>query len=295
MKKNTKSVLSFLLAGILTVFFGGCAYFENAETTFSGQSSLAVHYLDVGQGDAVFIELPNRKTMLIDAGTADRGAGIVEYIEDKGYEKIDYLLATHPHADHIGGMETVIGSLEIGEMYMPRATAETKTYRNLLLAVQKKGLSIHTAKAGVTVVNEGNIYGKLLAPNSQSYEDLNNYSAVFKLTYGEKSFLFMGDAEEESEQEITGDVSADVLKAGHHGSSTSTSAGFLQKVSPEAAVISCGKDNSYGHPHRETLENLKNAGVTVYRTDTMGTVIAYCDGTSIQIQDGENSIRKEKR
>lgn len=295
MKKTGKTLLYILLACAVTVFLNGCFRLEHAKSAFAGQSVLEVHFLDVGQGDAVFIELPNSETMLIDAGTADRGAGIAEYIEDEGYEKIDYLLATHPHADHIGGMETVMDTLDIGEIYMPRTAAQTKTYRNLLLTIQKKGLSIHTAKAGVTIMDDNNLHGELLAPNSRHYEDMNNYSAVFKLTYGEKSFLFMGDAEEDAEQEIAADVSADVLKVGHHGSSTSTSEAFLQKVSPSAAVISCGKDNSYGHPHRETLKKLEDAGITVYRTDTMGTVTAKCDGASIQIQGGGSSVRKENR
>ena len=252
-----------------------------------------IHYLDVGQGDSIFIELPQNKSMLIDASTGAYGEGIADYIEDKGYSKIDYLVATHPHADHIGGMEDVVEEFEIGEIYMPKASTTTKTYKNLLTAIKKKGNKINTAKAGVSIYSGSGINIQILAPNSTSYEDLNNYSVVIKLTYGKKSFLFMGDAEMLSEDEITADVSADILKVGHHGSSTSTSEDFINRVNPEYAVISCGKDNSYGHPHKETMATLKKYDVEVLRTDTMGTIIATTDGTDLEITKDNKSIEAD--
>ncbi len=267
---------------------------ENSSSVSENSSSLVtVHFLDAGQGDSIFSELPDGKTMLIDASTADCGENIVKYIKNKGYSKVDYLVATHPHADHIGGMTRVVNQLDIGEIYMPKASATTKTYKNLLTAIKDKGKKINTAKAGVEMFSYDGISANILAPNSDEYEETNNYSAVVKLVCGEKSFLFMGDAEKESEDEIRTDVSADVLKVGHHGSSSSTSGKFLNKVSPQIAVISCGKDNSYGHPHKETLSALESAGVRVYRTDEMGTITVTTDGKALDVSTGGASVKGE--
>ena len=268
----------------------GCIY-ENTDTGYTADGDIVrVHFLDVGQGDSIFIELTQGKSMLIDASTADCGEGIAEYIQDNGYSKIDYLVATHPHVDHIGGMQDVVEQLEIGEIYMPKASTTTKTYKNLLKAIKAKGNKINTAKAGSTIYSDSSLGIDILAPNSDSYDELNDYSIVIKLVYGKKSFLFTGDAEKLSEDEITADVSADVLKVGHHGSSTSSSEKFIKRVNPEFAVISCGKDNSYGHPHKETIETLKKYDVEVFRTDKMGTIIAQTDGESLEITDGNKSI-----
>jgi len=236
---------------------------SNAQTVFSG--SLKVHFLDVGQGDSIFIELPNEETMLIDAGNSADGNKIISYIKNKGYSTINYMVATHPHADHIGGMTTVVQGLDIKSIYMPKATHTTKTYEDLLTTIQNKGLKIKTAKAGVNIINSSDLKLDIVAPNSDSYENLNDYSAVLKLSYKEKSFLFTGDAESTSLNEIKSNIKADVLKVGHHGSSTSTSYTFLSKVSPKYAVISVGKGNSYGHPTSDTLNKLKSAGIQVYR------------------------------
>lgn len=243
--------------------------------------SLVVHYLDVGQADSIFIELPNGETMLIDAGNAEDGPGIVSYIKSLGYTKINYLLATHPHADHIGGMAYVVNNLAIGSVYMPKVSTTTQTFLGLLTAIQNKGLTITTARAGVSLLDIDSLKAALLAPNSTQYDDLNNYSAVLKLTFKNNTFLFMGDAEELSENEITADVSADVLKVGHHGSTSSTGTAFLSKVHPRYAVISVGADNTYGHPAQTTLDKLAAAGVTVYRTDKDGLVTFTSDGTTI--------------
>ena len=289
-----KKLISVILIAITVLCTSGCdQYFSDNANTQTDGSTLMIHYLDVGQGDSIFIELPQKKSMLIDASTGAYGEGIADYIEDKGYSKIDYLVATHPHADHIGGMEDVVEEFEIGEIYMPKASTTTKTYKNLLTAIKKKGNKINTAKAGVSIYSGSGINIQILAPNSTSYEDLNNYSVVIKLTYGKKSFLFMGDAEMLSEDEITADISADILKVGHHGSSTSTSEDFINRVNPEYAVISCGKDNSYGHPHKETMATLKKCDVEVLRTDTMGTIIATTDGTDLEITKDNKSIEAD--
>lgn len=244
--------------------------------------NIVVHFLDVGQGDSEFIELPDGKCMLIDASTSEYGAAIAQTVSDYGYSTIDYVVATHPHADHIGGMTKVVQSFDIGEIYMPRASTNTKTFENLLTAISDKGMSINTAKAGVEIYSDSSLKMEFLAPVSDSYDDLNNYSAVLKITYGSNSFLFTGDAEDISENEMLdyndSALSSDVLKVGHHGSDSSSTAEFLNDVQPEYAVISCGKGNSYGHPHSEAMDRLNDIVAQIYRTDEQGTITVVCDG-----------------
>lgn len=262
------------------------AYLPEAEndtiyTTVGLNDELRVSFIDVGQGDSEFIELPNGETMLIDAGTNETGKNVVDYIKSLGYTSINYVVGTHPHEDHIGGLDDVIKTFDIGSIYMPKVTADTKTFEDVLDAAESKNLMINTAKSGVSIMNTEDLSVKFLAPTIDSYENTNDYSAVVKVVYGDTSYLFTGDAEEFSESLITDDVNADVLKVGHHGSSTSTSTEFLKKVSPSSAVISCGKDNSYGHPHSETLQKLADMGTAVYRTDELGTIVSVSDGKTI--------------
>ena len=261
---------------IVTSVGGGSNADDNAE------SSLRVSFIDVGQGDSEFIELPNGETLLIDAGTNETGADVVSYISSLGYTSIDYVVGTHPHEDHIGGLDDVIRTFDIGSVYMPKVTADTKTFEDVLDAVDEKGLTINTAKAGVTLVDGDGLSVKMLAPVLDEYDNTNDYSAVIRIVYDDTSFIFMGDAEQYAEDLITGDVDSDVLKVGHHGSSTSTGEAFLQRVSPSYAVISCGLGNSYGHPHTETIEKL--GGIPVFRTDEMGTIVATSDGSEISFR-----------
>ncbi len=254
---------------------------DTIDTTVGLNDELRVSFIDVGQGDSEFIELPNGETMLIDAGTNETGKNVVDYIKSLGYTSINYVVGTHPHEDHIGGLDDVIKTFDIGSIYMPKVTADTKTFEDVLDAAESKNLMINTAKSGVAIMDTEDLSIKFLAPTLDSYENTNDYSAVVKVVYGETSYLFTGDAEEFSENLITDDVNADVLKVGHHGSSTSTSTEFLKKVSPSSAVISCGKDNSYGHPHSETLQKLADMGTEVYRTDELGTIVSVSDGKTI--------------
>ncbi len=244
---------------------------------------MCVTFLDVGQGDCSFIELPDGKCILIDAGESENASKIKKYIKNRGYDTLDYVIATHPHADHIGAMANVIKAFDVGKIYMPRATATTKTYERLLEAIQDKGMKISTAKAGVSMIEEGALCAEFVAPVKDEYDDLNNYSAVLKLTYGDVSFLFTGDAEKEAESQIKADIDADILKVGHHGSSTSSSASFLKKVSPEIAIISCGEDNEYGHPHKEIVSRLQKQGIEYYRTDVYGNVEITTDGETYEV------------
>ena len=279
MKKKYTVILTIIfmiLAGDFELFQGTVA--------ITPSEDLKVHFLDVGQGDSIFIELPTNETILIDASIKDASNKIINYLREENVSKIDYVFATHPHSDHIGGMSAVIKAFDIGQIYMPKAVTTTKTYENLLLTIKDKNLKIKTAKAGNTIIDTDDLKLVVLAPNQDSYESLNNYSIVLKLTYKEKSFLFMGDAETLSEKEITGDVQADVLKVGHHGSRTSTSQAFLNKVNPSYAVISVGLNNDYKHPHQEVIDRLEKKNIKIYRTDQNGDIIFTTDGYNIDVK-----------
>jgi competence protein ComEC len=242
----------------------------------------------VGQGDSIFIELPNNDTMLIDAGEKKYSKDVVDYIKNLGYKSISYVIGTHPHSDHIGGLGDVIEEFQIDNVYMPKVSTNTKTFENLLLTIKNKGLKITTAKKDLKIVDENELTVTVLSPTKDEYSNLNNYSVVLLLKYKNKSFLFMGDAEKEVENDLVGDINCDVLKVGHHGSSSSTSETFLKKTSPSYAVISCGKGNDYGHPHKETLEKLKNFEIDYSTTETCGNILVICDGNEIEIFKDKN-------
>jgi len=307
MKKLTsKKLISYILALLmLLMVLAGC---ESSNTVFSGllddilndelsdeasneerteNQLLEVHFIDVGQADSILVLTPDNKAMLIDAGNNGDGNTVVSYLKAKNISTIDVLVGTHPHEDHIGGLDTVIKAFDVKSVYMPKVSSNTKTFEDVLTAINDKGLKVKTAKAGTSISLGSGIKTEIIAPNNDKYEDLNNYSAVIKLTYGSTAFLFMGDAEEKSEKEILNsgfNVKADVLKVGHHGSETSTSKEFLNAVSPDYAIISAGKDNKYNHPHDTTLEKLNKAGVKVYRTDKLGTIIMTSDGENISVK-----------
>jgi competence protein ComEC len=319
MKNRNKSyiiqkVSIFLLLSIFVIFSTSCTNTSKTSSISSNSPSsinlktvsmipalssgtkikvIKVHYIDVWQGDSEFLELPNGQTMLIDAGNPENGSQIVKYIKELKYNKIDYLIATHPHSDHIGGMATVINGLTIGKIYMPKKSTNTKTYEDLLTTIKNKKLTINTAKAGANILKIGNLNIDIIAPVNITGDDLNQYSAVIKLVYGNNSFLFMGDAGEPSEKQITANVKADVLKVGHHGSNTATSQTFLNKVHPKYAVIEVGKGNSYGHPTATTLSKLQNIGATIYRTDNDGTIIFTSDSKTITINKKASTIKQQ--
>ncbi|MBC7766130.1 MAG: MBL fold metallo-hydrolase [Hyphomonadaceae bacterium] len=248
---------------------------------------LTVQFIDVGQGDSILITLPNQQHMLVDAGDLGSEHILVPFIEKQGVKKIDYVIATHPHADHIGGMEQIIKHFEIGKVYMPKATATSKTYEAVLQAIKAKGLTIAQAKAGVSVIDEQALQATFLAPIGAQYEGLNDYSAVLKLRYQDNDILLMGDAEKTSEQQILASgayVHADLIKIGHHGSHSSSSPAFMKAVDPKYAVISSGKSNRYGHPHKPTLDLLTKSGIAIFRSDVDGTITATCDGKNIVVR-----------
>ena len=286
--------IRIVLLIILCLLVVGCAnpFVENDDktsiSTFSGDT-LRVNYIDVGQGDSIFIQLPNKETMLIDAGEAYEVDNVINYLNNLGITKIDYAVGTHPHTDHIGGLEEVINTFDIGSIYMPRASSTSKTYEDLLTTISNKGLKIKTAKSGVVVLDDDNLKLEFIAPNSDSYSELNNYSAVLKLTYLDNTFLFMGDAETLSEDEITYDVDADVIKVGHHGSDSSSGIEFVKKVSPEYAIIMVGEGNSYNHPYQSIIDRYESVGAKVLRTDLDGNIVCDSDGVDVTCKGDKDS------
>lgn len=248
---------------------------------------LKVHFIDVEQGDSIFIELPNRQTMLIDAGESYKGEIISNYIRKLEYSDIDYIIGTHPHADHIGGLAYIINNFDVGRIYMPKAVSTSKTYENLLNTISQKGLKVTTAKSGINILNSEKLKIDIIAPNSDSYNNLNNYSAVIKIVYGNRKFLFMGDAETKSENEIISDVSADVIKIGHHGSDISSGQSFVNKVNAKYAIIMVGNNNKYDHPYQTIIDRWVNSGAEVYRTDKDGNIIVSSDGNSLNINTSQ--------
>lgn len=252
---------------------------------------LDAHFLDVGQGDCAFIVLPNKQSLLIDAGNSANGTDIIKYIKERGYQKIDYVVATHPHADHIGGMADVINAFQIDKFYMPKISHTSVTFENMLNALKQNNIGINTAKTGVSLLDIPDLKIDIIAPNTENYDDLNNYSAVVKIKFKNNSFLFMGDAERISENEINAGVAADVIKIGHHGSNSSSQPSFISKVSPKHAIISCGTGNSYGHPHAETMKTLQSSGTKIYRTDESGTIIVSSSGNEITVNKKASAIK----
>lgn len=269
---------------------------EVADNIQSTYGLMRVHFIDVGQGDCSFIELGNGQTMLIDAGNNENGDEIVKYIENLQYSDIDYVVATHPHDDHIGGMTEIIENFDIDIFYMPWSISTSYTYENMLDTLSEKRVEVHKAELGRTIFSSGPIEITVLSPEEDTeYSDLNDASAVVRLQYGETVFLFTGDAGEMIEEDLCDfNIDSDVLKVGHHGSETSSSEAFIQKVSPEIAIISCGENNSYGHPNEVTLETLKEYDADIYRTDESGTIIVTADQNKKISVDKKASPIKEK-
>lgn len=289
MKFHQKYIKIFVALFILIFTITGCSTSQtinNNKSNIDNKNIIKVNYIDVGQGDSILVQV-NGKNLLIDAGPNESTDKLMSYLNKQNIKKLDYIITTHPHEDHIGAMDSVIKKYDIGEFYAPKKTTTTKTFENMINALKSKNIKINVAKAGVKLNLGDNVQCEMLAPNSNNYENLNNYSAVIKITYGKSKFLFTGDAEKLSEKEMLNknyDLSSDVLKLGHHGSSSSSSKEFLDKVSPKIAVISLGKNNDYGHPHKETTTELKKRNIQTYRTDVDGSVVLISDGKNISKQ-----------
>ncbi len=247
-----------------------------------------VHYVDVGQGDCELVECDG-KFMLIDASENGHEDEVINYLRKVGVEKLDYVVASHQHSDHIGGLAEVLAEFETANIIMPRLTREqtptNSTYKDFLEAVKASGATVIEAKVGAEYAL-GTSSFRILGPVTSDAEDINNMSVVMRLDYGENSFLFTGDAEMEEENEILdsgADVDCDVLKAGHHGSSTSSSKNFLSAVTPDICIISVGADNKYGHPHDNAIKRMNKQTDIIYRTDICGDIVIESDGVNLSV------------
>ncbi|WP_283693277.1 ComEC/Rec2 family competence protein [Clostridium perfringens] len=284
-----KKILA-IISTVTVLSFAGCGAQKNnniskssAESEYSGMS---VTYLNVGQGDSELIQV-NGINMLIDAGTNAGANDLVKDLKNRGIKTIDIAIATHPHEDHIGGMDEVLENFDVKSFYAPKVAHTTKTYENMLKAVKNEGLKIKQIKEGTKIDLGKDTEVQVYSPVKSQYEELNNYSPVMKISYGQNSFMFTGDAESLVEKEILNenkDLKADVLKLGHHGSHSSSSEEFLKAVDPSIAIVSCAKDNKYGHPHKETMSNLKKAGITVYETFRDGDITISSNGKKLDVK-----------
>lgn len=242
---------------------------------------LRVDFLNVGQADCALLST-NGHYMVIDGGNNGDADTILSYLEGQGVEKLDAVVGTHPHEDHIGSLDAIINHFDVDAVYMPKIMHTSKTFEDVLDAVANKGLKIKSPSPGDTIDFNG-LEIEVLGPQRE-YKDFNNNSIVLKVNAGETAFLFTGDAEETAEKDILQagyDLQADVLKVGHHGSSTSSSQAFLQAVKPKYAVISVGVGNSYHHPEEEALQRLQSIGAEIYRTDLQGNIVCTTDGKNI--------------
>lgn len=257
-----------------------------------GDGKIRVHFIDVGQGKSILIETPEQ-TVLIDAGENNQGETVLLYLANRGITKLDIVIGTHPHSDHIGGLDTVMRATEVGKVILPAIpealSPTTPTYMDVLTEIAAKNLTITVAKAGDVYNLGGGASLKILAPLRNDYSDLNDFSIVSRLAFGSNSFLFTGDATSKAEADLLesgGRLRSDVLDIGHHGSRESSSEAFLEVVRPRIAVISCAVDNSYGHPHRQVIQRLASLGSakTTLRTDLDGSVVITSNGSSLSYE-----------
>ncbi len=249
---------------------------------------MTVHYIDVGQADCTLLECGGQ-TMLIDGGNVDDSSLVVAYLKEQGIEHLDYMVCTHAHEDHVGGLSGPLNTCTVGQVFAPVTEYESVAFENFIQYTHEQGVDVTVPEADSSfLLGEARVI--VLGPR-KTYEEPNDTSIVLRVDHGENSFLFTGDMETAAEEDLLAagcDLDVDVLKVGHHGSSTSSSYLFLREVMPEYGVISCGAENTYGHPHEEVSSRLYDAGVTVYRTDEQGTVVATSDGTEIRFATEKN-------
>ena len=304
MKKKNKKLAKRIIEIVLSIILIVCAaYLAPTETpgshdttlpTSSGQimetlppipnGELKVYVFDVGQADCILVE-SNNSYMMIDGGNNPDGKLVVNQLKEMGVTKIDYLVGTHPHEDHIGGLDNILKNFEVGVLYMPAHEYDSATYRDVIKAANSKNVENVAPELG-HVFNVGDAKCEIMAIDNED-EDPNINSIIIEVTHGKNKFLFTGDAEiENEERRLWNDI--DVLKVAHHGSSTSSSEDFMEQVRPEIALISVGTDNSYGHPHKEVMELLESYDMDIYRTDTQGTIIVTSDGSKCTVETFES-------
>lgn len=285
--KRKKSLLWLglvLIASFFITKFTDVAISLTEKSIPLSENEMAIVYVDTGNSDSIVIHLPNGETMLIDAGKPDDFYAISKVLDSFSEDTIDYAIISHQHDDHIGSFPEILENYRVKTVYLPDSPIENPQTKESMALIEEMGIPVIQAKAGVTVC-DGDVTAKFLSPLYEHYGDDNDYSGVLSLTYGERSFLFMGDATTDVENDMLSKKTvpkADVLKIGHHGSKTSTSKRFLNAVSPDYAVITTG-ENDYGHPTKKVLDLLNAKGIKVYRSDHHGNVTFVTDGQALSV------------
>lgn len=281
--KKIKAPILILILFFILIF--SCKYIVNTNNNFN--NNMIIHYIDVRQGDCILIQV-NNKNLLIDSGPSTSRKELLKYLNKIKVKKFDYIIATHPHEDHIGNMDTIIKRFNVENFYAPKVITTSITFENMISALVDKNLKINILKKESKNINLGkNTSIQIFSPEENiSTDNLNNYSPIIKINFLNTSFLFTGDAETTIEQQVLSEnpnLKCDILKVGHHGSSTSTSSKFLASANPSIAIISVGKNNTYGHPSLETLNLLDSMNIRTIRTDISGTIVVNSDGKNITI------------
>lgn len=281
MKKKLSPV--WLLAPIFMFIYLVFNFSFTSKATLSNNNNMLVHYIDVGQGDSILIQV-NNKNLLIDSGPRDAKESLLSYLDSINLSKLDYIIATHPHEDHIGNMSYIIDKYNVGKFYAPKVEHTTSTFEKMIESLIAKDLKINIINSDTNSIDLGKgTKVTVFSPINEEYSNLNNYSPIIKIEYGNNSFLFTGDAEKDIEETLykNSNLKSDVLKLGHHGSLTSSSSSFLNSVDPSIAVISLGANNKYGHPHKNITDLLSKNNISVYRTDLDGTIVFSSNGIEI--------------
>lgn len=291
--KNMKKIVNHPSAYIVILLIAVAVYLfgaGNYESIFNLSGTLSdgsaeIHFIDVGQGDSALV-ISSTGSILIDAGPGDSGNKVATYVKNR-IDKIDYLILSHPHEDHIGGVPEVMEALNVENIIMPDKIADSSSFDRMLRSIEESNAKVIPAERGQKFKLD-DLEIEILSPSGDLDDvDANNASVVTRLIFGETSFLFMGDAEKDVEEDLIKSgllIDSDVIKIGHHGSSTSSDETFIRKVSPYIAVISSQEGNSYGHPHLETTLLLDKLKITTYRTDTIGTVVLRTDGKTVALK-----------
>ena len=292
MKRKKKLVSSFIILIIVGIFYLFQNYPTNEvskninkrinEVPVTSEERLEVTFIDVGQADSILLENEGHY-MLVDAGNNEDGPKLVNYLKNQNIHQFDYVIGTHPHEDHIGGLDNIIEGFDINTFYMPDVITTTKTFEDVLDALEEKNMTLSIPKTNATF-KLGDATVKVLYVGTEDESDLNDTSIVLKVTYQNVSFLLTGDASTKVEEKLNpADLESTVLKVGHHGSVTATNEKFLNTVNPKYAIISVGENNQYEHPHTTVLNTLAAHNITTYRTDQDGTIKVITDGTNIEI------------
>lgn len=285
LKNNTRVYkLLITLTLILSIFLLVFSFFLKSNTDINlDKNFIEVHFIDVGQGDCTLIK-GNKINIVIDSGSNMYKDKVISYLKKEKIKKIDLLVATHPHEDHIGSMSYIIDNFKINTFYAPKVQENTTYFFSMLKSLKNKNLKISPINVPKNITFSKDLKCTLLAPNSSNYSSLNNYSIVLKVKFKNISFLFTGDAEGTSESEIISknlDLKANILKLGHHGSNTSSTESFLKEVSPDIAIASCGKNNPFNHPSIKVIQRLKKENIHLLRTDIDGDIVIYSNGESL--------------